>query len=83
MQLLNDGELQTIWRQEHVPLWLRPYKIIVTSRDSGMIEPVVNTVSLHQVSMNELHFCLSVLSRTVVEYKSCLATNSLMQCTYT
>jgi len=42
-------ELQSIWHQEHVPLWLRPYKIIVTSRDSGMIEPVVNTVSLHQV----------------------------------
>jgi len=43
--------LQSIWHEEHVPLWLRPYKIIVTSRDSGMIEPVVNTVSLHQVSV--------------------------------
>jgi len=42
-----------------VPLWLRPYKIIVTSRDSGMIEPVVNTVSLHQVSMTFTSSCLS------------------------
>jgi len=50
-KLLDDCELQSIWHQEHVPLWLRPYKIIVTSRDSGMIEPVVNTVSLHQVAL--------------------------------
>jgi phosphatidylinositol kinase/protein kinase (PI-3 family) len=42
-------QLQSIWTQEHVPLWLRSYKILVTSRDSGMIEPVVNAVSLHQV----------------------------------
>ena len=41
--------MQSVWQDEHVPLWLRPYKIIVISRDSGMIEPVVNTVSLHQV----------------------------------
>jgi len=74
VKLLNDGELQTIWRQEHVPLWLRPYKIIVTSRDSGMIEPVVNTVSLHQVSMNCASAFLSHIICTVVEYKSCLAT---------
>ena len=53
-KLLDDCELQSIWHQEHVPLWLRPYKIIVTSRDSGMIEPVVNTVSLHQVALSLL-----------------------------
>ena len=34
---------------EHVPLWIRPYKIVVTSNDSGMIEPVLNAVSLHQI----------------------------------
>jgi len=50
-ELLSGGELQSVWCQERVPLWLRPYKIIVTSRDSGMIEPVVNTVSLHQVTI--------------------------------
>lgn len=41
--------LQKIWREERVPLWLRPYKITVLSADSGLIEPVLNTVSLHQV----------------------------------
>ena len=44
--------LQKIWKEERVPLWLRPYKITVLSADSGLIEPVLNTVSLHQVSKN-------------------------------
>ena len=34
---------------EHVPLWIRPYNIVVTSNNSGMIEPVLNAVSLHQI----------------------------------
>lgn len=41
--------LQWIWEQERVPLWIKPYEILVLSSDSGMIEPVVNAVSLHQV----------------------------------
>ncbi|XP_018615392.1 phosphatidylinositol 4-kinase beta-like isoform X3 [Scleropages formosus] len=43
------SQLQSIWIQERVPLWIKPYKILVISSDSGMIEPVVNAVSLHQV----------------------------------
>ncbi|XP_060905435.1 phosphatidylinositol 4-kinase beta isoform X1 [Labrus mixtus] len=42
-------QLKSIWEQERVPLWIKPYKILVLSFDSGMIEPVVNAVSLHQV----------------------------------
>ena len=41
--------LQNIWQQEHVPLWIRPYKILVTAAEGGLIEPVLGTVSLHQV----------------------------------
>merc|ERR1712029_243072 len=40
--------LQKVWKDERVPLWLRPYKITVLSSDSGLIKPVLNTVSLHQ-----------------------------------
>ncbi|MBN3300009.1 PI4KB kinase, partial [Amia calva] len=42
-------QLLAIWEQERVPLWIKPYKILVISSDSGMIEPVVNAVSIHQV----------------------------------
>ncbi|XP_033726824.1 phosphatidylinositol 4-kinase beta-like [Pecten maximus] len=42
-------QLKTIWEQEHVPLWILPYHILVTAMDSGMIQPVTNAVSLHQI----------------------------------
>lgn len=43
------SQLKKIWDEEHCPLWIRPYQIVVTSKDSGMIEPVLNAVSLHQI----------------------------------
>uniref|UniRef100_H2Z9W9 Phosphatidylinositol 4-kinase beta n=1 Tax=Ciona savignyi TaxID=51511 RepID=H2Z9W9_CIOSA len=45
-------QLEEAWKKERVQLWLRPYEIIVTSNDSGIIEPIVNAVSLHQVKKN-------------------------------
>ncbi|XP_072317497.1 phosphatidylinositol 4-kinase beta isoform X2 [Eucyclogobius newberryi] len=41
--------LQSVWTQERVPLWIKAYRILVLSADSGMIEPVLNAVSLHQI----------------------------------
>lgn len=41
-----------IWQEENVDLWVRPYKIICLSNDSGLIEPILNTVSLHQIKKN-------------------------------
>ena len=43
--------LHEIWIEERVSLWVRPYEIIVTSMDSGIIEPIVNAVSIHQVTV--------------------------------
>ncbi len=42
-------KLQQIWNDEHVPVYVRPSNILVLSNDSGMIEPIVNAVSLHQI----------------------------------
>ena len=49
-QLLRT--FKTIWTQEKVSLWIRPYKIISLSSDSGLIEPVLNTISLSQIKKN-------------------------------
>ncbi|XP_066581456.1 phosphatidylinositol 4-kinase beta [Prorops nasuta] len=46
MQLLEM--LQKIWQDEKVRLWVRPYKILCLSNDSGLIEPIMDTISLHQ-----------------------------------
>ncbi|KAI6192039.1 Phosphatidylinositol 4-kinase beta [Aphelenchoides bicaudatus] len=49
-QLLTT--LQGIWNETGVPLSLRPYKIVVCSHSSGMIEPIPNACSLHQIKKN-------------------------------
>lgn len=56
--------LQKIWNDERVPLWLRPYRILVISDDSGLIEPILNTVSLHQVPLEiffNFHLFLQII----------------------
>jgi len=59
--------LQKIWKEEHVPLYVRPYKILVLSNDSGLIEPILNTVSLHQVKKNSK---VSLLDYFLAEFGS-------------
>ncbi|CAH2105471.1 unnamed protein product [Euphydryas editha] len=46
-QLLR--RLQAVWELERVPLRLRPYEILCLDRESGLIQPVLNSVSLHQI----------------------------------
>uniref|UniRef100_A0A8C5BJN5 Phosphatidylinositol 4-kinase beta n=1 Tax=Gadus morhua TaxID=8049 RepID=A0A8C5BJN5_GADMO len=58
-------QLQCVWEMERVPLWIKPYKILVLSSDSGMIEPVVNAVSIHQVKK---HSQLSLLDYFLQEH---------------
>lgn len=41
--------LHSIWMSEQVPLKVFPYKILCLSNDAGLIEPVLNTISLHQI----------------------------------
>jgi hypothetical protein len=56
---------QRIWEMEHVPLWVHPYRILCLSNDSGLIEPILNTVSLHQVKK---HRQLSLLQYFINEH---------------
>lgn len=58
-------QFQAIWRQERVPLRLRPYAVVVTSCDSGLIEPVVNAVSLHQIKK---HSQMSLMNYFIKEH---------------
>ncbi|XP_053604212.1 phosphatidylinositol 4-kinase beta isoform X2 [Plodia interpunctella] len=46
-QLLR--RLQAVWAQERVPLKLHPYEILCLDKESGLIQPVLNSVSLHQI----------------------------------
>ncbi|CAF1247199.1 unnamed protein product, partial [Didymodactylos carnosus] len=44
--------LKEIWQLEHVPVFIRPINILVLSNNSGLIEPILNAVSLHQIKKN-------------------------------
>lgn len=66
--LASSLSLQSIWETERVPLWIRSYKILVISADSGIIEPVVNAVSIHQVKKQSQ---LSLLDYFLQEHGSC------------
>ncbi|XP_072939577.1 phosphatidylinositol 4-kinase beta isoform X2 [Epargyreus clarus] len=46
-QLLR--RLQAVWDLERVPLRLRPYEILCLDKECGLIQPVLNSVSLHQI----------------------------------
>ncbi|GBP17472.1 Phosphatidylinositol 4-kinase beta [Eumeta japonica] len=46
-QLLR--RLQYVWDLERVPLRLHPYEILCLDKESGLIQPVLNSVSLHQI----------------------------------
>ena len=41
--------LQSIWQENKVELRVSPVTVLVTGPDSGFIEPLMNTVSLHQI----------------------------------
>ncbi|KAL3889101.1 hypothetical protein ACJMK2_001456 [Sinanodonta woodiana] len=58
-------QLQIIWKHEHAPLWIKPYNIVVTSKDSGMIQPVLNAVSIHQIKK---HSKMSLLEYFKTEF---------------
>jgi hypothetical protein len=53
--------LKDIWSSERIPVFIKPYNILVTSHDSGFIQPIVNAVSLHQIKRHSK-------TRTLLEY---------------
>jgi hypothetical protein len=47
MQLIN--KCSEIFTREKLALWLRPYNILVTSNNSGIIEYIPNAISIHSL----------------------------------
>ncbi|KAJ3616889.1 hypothetical protein Zmor_008966 [Zophobas morio] len=38
-----------IWEEEHLALWLHPYRIVATGSNGGLIETIKNAISLHSI----------------------------------
>lgn len=50
LQLIK--EMKDIWREEKVGVWVYYYKILITSGDTGLIETIPNTMSIHSIKKN-------------------------------
>ncbi|KAJ3072875.1 Phosphatidylinositol 4-kinase pik1alpha (PI4-kinase)(PtdIns-4-kinase) [Podochytrium sp. JEL0797] len=47
LQLIK--EMQRIWKEENVPVWVHYYRVLVTSHQGGLIETVQNSISVHSI----------------------------------
>ncbi|KAI9352139.1 kinase-like domain-containing protein [Obelidium mucronatum] len=47
LQLIK--EMQRIWKEENVPVWVHYYRVLVTSHQGGLIETVQNAISVHSI----------------------------------
>ncbi|KAI8071022.1 kinase-like domain-containing protein [Gongronella butleri] len=45
-------EMQKIWQDAGVDAWVKYYRVLVTSEDSGLIETIRDTMSLHSIKKN-------------------------------
>ena len=47
VQLLQ--QFLDVWRKEELSLWVFPYSVLVVSNTAGLIEPIQDALSLHQI----------------------------------
>ncbi|KAI8812580.1 kinase-like domain-containing protein [Cladochytrium replicatum] len=43
------GEMNRIWKEAGVPVWVHHFKILVTSEQAGLVETIRNTISIHSI----------------------------------
>jgi phosphatidylinositol 4-kinase len=48
--------LNHVWKRAKLPLWLRPYSVLVTGAQSGLIETIPDAVSIDALKKRVPHF---------------------------
>ncbi|TPX38390.1 1-phosphatidylinositol 4-kinase [Synchytrium endobioticum] len=46
------AEMQAIWNSAGIDLWVCSYRVLVTSEQSGLVETVRNSISIHSIKKN-------------------------------
>jgi len=68
-------QFHKIFQEAELPIYLRPYAILITSSQSGLVETVLDTASLHQIKQkvpdfrNLDHYYKNVYNYPSVEYQ--------------
>ncbi|RIB04011.1 kinase-like domain-containing protein [Gigaspora rosea] len=68
-------EMQRIWQKAGINVWVRYYRVLVTSDNSGLIETIQNTISIHSIKkdayakrLNEKGFMFTLFDYFVKTY---------------
>ncbi|KAG5517951.1 hypothetical protein PMAC_000406 [Pneumocystis sp. 'macacae'] len=54
---------EKIWNEYNVPVWVKRMRILITGNDSGLIETIVNSTSIHTIKKNLVEQSLSENSK--------------------
>ena len=50
-----NKEMKKIWEEEELEIWVKPYKVFLVNENSGLIEFIKNTKSIHEIKKKESH----------------------------
>ncbi|CAD26254.1 PHOSPHATIDYLINOSITOL-4-KINASE CATALYTIC SUBUNIT [Encephalitozoon cuniculi GB-M1] len=74
-------EMKRIWREEGSPIWIRAYQIYLISDTSGIVETVVDAMSIHKIKKKMMsenknyslrNYFADSFELNSAKYKSCL-----------
>ncbi|CCJ29255.1 unnamed protein product [Pneumocystis jirovecii] len=54
---------EKIWNEYNVPVWVKRMRILITGNDSGLIETIINSTSIHTIKKNLVEQSLSENSK--------------------
>ena len=49
LALQTIKEIQSCWESLSIPLWVYPFRMLITSADSGLVEVIPDSVSIHSI----------------------------------
>ncbi|CAG8599046.1 10872_t:CDS:10 [Acaulospora morrowiae] len=68
-------EMQRIWQKANINVWVKYYRVLVTSDNSGLIETIQNSISIHSIKkdayakrLNEKGFMFTLFDYFVKTY---------------
>ena len=43
------SEMMSLWKEADIPVWSYPYKVFITSKNSALVETVLDSLSIHSI----------------------------------
>ena len=49
LALQTIQEISNCWKNLNIPLWVYPFRMLITSADSGLVEVIPDSISIHSI----------------------------------